>query len=104
MRAAALLASALALALAPPQAQRASAVGQTYRIDRVTDGDTVVLRNGQRVRLVQIDSPEVYVGVECYARRASAIAKQLLPVGTRVRLLTSLRPTEWTGTDGCCAT
>ena len=30
------------------------------RIDHVTDGDTVVLRNGQRVRLVQIDTPEVY--------------------------------------------
>lgn len=34
----------------------------TYRIDHVTDGDTVVLRNGQRVRLVQIDSPEKFFG------------------------------------------
>ena len=34
----------------------------TYRIDHVTDGDTVVLRNGQKVRLVQIDTPEVYFG------------------------------------------
>ena len=59
----------------------------TYRIDRVTDGDTVVLRNGQRVRLVQIDTPEVFFGTECYGRQASATTKRLLPSGTRVRLL-----------------
>jgi endonuclease YncB( thermonuclease family) len=29
-----------------------------YRIDHVVDGDTVVLRSGQHVRLVQIDTPE----------------------------------------------
>ena len=59
----------------------------TYRIDHVTDGDTVVLRNGQRVRLVQIDTPEVYFGTECYGPQASATTKRLLPPGTRVRLL-----------------
>jgi endonuclease YncB( thermonuclease family) len=37
----------------------ASAVpAHIYRIDHVSDGDTLVLRNGQRVRLVQIDTPE----------------------------------------------
>jgi micrococcal nuclease len=63
------------------------AASPVYRIDRVTDGDTVVLRNGQRVRLVQIDTPEVFSGVECYGRAASATTKRLLPSGTRVRLL-----------------
>lgn len=58
----------------------------TYRIDHVTDGDTVVLRNGQKVRLVQIDTPEVYFGTECYGPQASATTKRLLPVGTPVRL------------------
>ena len=58
----------------------------TYRIDHVTDGDTVVLGNGQRVRLVQIDAPEVFFGTECYGRQASA-TKRLLPEGARVRLL-----------------
>jgi hypothetical protein len=38
--------------------------------DHVADGDTVALRNGQRVRLVQIDTPEVYVGTGCYGRQA----------------------------------
>jgi endonuclease YncB( thermonuclease family) len=58
-----------------------------YRVDRVIDGDTIALRNGQHVRLVQIDTPEVYFGVECYGRRASAQTKRLLPEGSRVLLL-----------------
>ena len=59
----------------------------TYRIDHVTDGDTVVLRNGQKIRLVQIDTPEVFFGTECYGPQASATTERLLPVGTRVRLM-----------------
>jgi endonuclease YncB( thermonuclease family) len=55
-------------------------------IDHVADGDTVALRNGQRVRLVQIDTPEVYFGTECYGSQASATTKRLLPPGTRVWL------------------
>jgi hypothetical protein len=31
-----------------------------YRVDHVVDGDAIALRNGQRVRLVQIDTPEVF--------------------------------------------
>jgi endonuclease YncB( thermonuclease family) len=57
-----------------------------YRIDHVTDGDTVVLRNRQRVRLVQIDTPKVFFGTECYGPNAAATTKQL-PPGTRARLL-----------------
>jgi endonuclease YncB( thermonuclease family) len=73
-----------AAAIAAP----ASPIGRaTYRIDHVTDGDTVVLGNGQRVRLVQIDTPEVFFGVECYGEQASAATERLLPEGTRVRLL-----------------
>jgi endonuclease YncB( thermonuclease family) len=56
------------------------------RIDHVADGDTVDLSNGARVRLVQIDTPEVYFHPECYGRRASATTKALLPPGTLVRL------------------
>jgi endonuclease YncB( thermonuclease family) len=63
-----------------------SGQGLIYRIDHVTDGDTVVLRNGQRVRLVQIDTPEVYFGTECYGRAASRVTERLLPPGARVRL------------------
>jgi micrococcal nuclease len=86
-----LLALVIVVALVPA-ASASSGRGVTYRIDRVTDGDTVVLRNGQRVRLVQIDSPEKFFGLECYAREASDAAERLLPKGTRVRLL--LEPTS----------
>ena len=41
----------------------------------VTDADTVVVQNGQKVRLVQIDTPEVYFGTEC--RQASTTTKRL---------------------------
>jgi endonuclease YncB( thermonuclease family) len=58
-----------------------------YVIDHVADGDTVTLGNGQRVRLVQIDTPEVYFSAECYGPQASATTKRLLTPGTRVRLL-----------------
>jgi micrococcal nuclease len=86
-----LLALVIVVALIPA-ASASSSRGVMYRIERVTDGDTVVLRNGQRVRLVQIDSPEKFFGLECYAREASDAAERLLPKGTRVRLL--LEPTS----------
>jgi len=54
-------------------------------IDHVADGDTVVLCDGATVRLVQIDTPEVYFGVGCYGPQASAITKRLLPPGAAVR-------------------
>jgi endonuclease YncB( thermonuclease family) len=72
-------------AVAEPSAAREGAV-PVYRVDHVVDGDTIALRNGQRVRLVQIDTPEVYFGVECYGRAASRTTEALLPVGSRVRL------------------
>ena len=37
------------------------------------------------VRLIGIDTPEVYGGVECFGREASEFVKGLLPLGTRVR-------------------
>ena len=56
------------------------------RVDHVADGDTLTLTNGRRVRLVQVDTPEVYFHPECYGRQASAATKRLLSRGTVVRL------------------
>jgi micrococcal nuclease len=56
-------------------------------IDHVADGDTVVLRGHITVRLVQIDTPEVFFTPECYGEQASAETKRLLPPGTLVRLV-----------------
>jgi len=78
-----LFAAVLSIAGAAPASV---AVGQLGRIDHVADGDTVDLTNGAKVRLVQIDTPEVYFSPECYGKQASAITKRLLPPGTLVRL------------------
>ncbi|MBM3677873.1 MAG: thermonuclease family protein [Actinobacteria bacterium] len=50
----------------------------------VNDGDTITLRDGRKVRLVQIDAPELYD--ECYGRRARTEAARLTPPGTAVTL------------------
>jgi endonuclease YncB( thermonuclease family) len=72
------------------------ATKQSARIVKVADGDTVKVRlkNGNRkdVRLVGIDTPEVYGGVECGGRAASRSLKRLLPVGTKVALVSD--PTQ----------
>ena len=54
-------------------------------VARVIDGDTIVLGTGQHVRLVQIDSTELGSG-ECYSRKAAAVLRSLLPVGSQIRL------------------
>jgi micrococcal nuclease len=54
-------------------------------VARVIDGDTLVLRGGSRVRLVQIDATELGSG-ECYSRKAARVLRELLPAGTAVRL------------------
>lgn len=56
----------------------------------VTDGDTILLASGRRVRLVQIDAPEPSEG-ECYGAEATAELESLLPPGTRVRLVADPR-------------
>jgi micrococcal nuclease len=71
---------------ATPAAARLPRGGAAARIEYVVDGDTVQLTNGHRVRLVQIDTPEVYNSPECYGKQASKITKRLLRPGTAVRL------------------
>jgi micrococcal nuclease len=53
-------------------------------VERVVDGDTVVLSGLGKARLIGVDTPEVYGGVECFGREASRFAKRLLD-GRRVR-------------------
>jgi endonuclease YncB( thermonuclease family) len=78
------LALVLGLAVLAPSARSASL--STYRVTRGIDGDTIELGNGQHVRLVQIDTPEVYFEPECFGHQASAATERLLPYGTLVRL------------------
>jgi micrococcal nuclease len=67
--------------------------GETTRVADVTDGDTIEVGGGRRVRLIGVDTPETKhpdKGVQCYGREASAYTARLLPRGTRVRLVTDV--------------
>jgi micrococcal nuclease len=57
----------------------------TATVTRVVDGDTVVLSGIGKSRLIGVDTPEVYGGVECFGPEASSYAKRLL-TGRRVRV------------------
>ncbi len=66
----------------------------TATVERVVDGDTVVLSGGVgKSRLIGVDTPEVYGGVECFGREASAFAERLLD-GARVRVGRQAEPTD----------
>jgi micrococcal nuclease len=53
-------------------------------VRRVVDGDTVELAGLGKARIIGVDTPEVYGGVECYGHEASEFTKRLLD-GARVR-------------------
>jgi micrococcal nuclease len=62
-------------------------------VDRVVDGDTILVRlnaRRERVRFIGIDTPESVkpnTPVQCFALEASHRTKALLPSGTAVRLV-----------------
>jgi micrococcal nuclease len=62
-----------------------AAVPRTARVGRVVDGDTLALTDGRRVRLVQIDTPELGSG-ECYSHAAARVLGRLTPTGSAVGL------------------
>ena len=78
------------LALAMPTGASFARQAATARVGVVIDGDTVGLYGGERVRLLQIDTPELRGG-ECYSRAAKRALEGLTPRGTVVRLDTDSR-------------
>jgi micrococcal nuclease len=56
-------------------------------VARVADGDTLELESGERVRLLQVDSPELGEG-ECYSEPARETLERLAPPGTELDLET----------------
>lgn len=82
----------------PPPPQQPTVIRQWARVIKVTDGDTIKVRlaAGPRrdVRIIGIDTPEVYGGVECGGPEASKSMKRMLPVGTRVLMVSD--PTQAT--------
>lgn len=67
-----------------------TAIAANGHVERVVDGDTVVVRMSgasERVRLIGVDTPETVDErrpVECFGREASAFTAGLLPPGTPV--------------------
>ncbi len=61
----------------------ASAVSEV--VTAIGDGDSLSAAGGKRVRLVQIDAPELG-SAECYAREARATLLRLVPVGSTIAL------------------
>jgi micrococcal nuclease len=62
------------------------------RVQRVVDGDTVRLTGLGSVRLIGINTPEVYGRVQCFGPEASAFAKSVLRRGTEVRYRIGTEP------------
>ena len=60
---------------------------ETYGVSRVIDGDTIELENGEKVRYIGIDTPELKGrdGKECFADRAKQANTRLVE-GKIVRL------------------
>ncbi len=63
-------------------------------VTRNTDGDTLWLSGVGKVRLIGIDTPEVFGTAECYGREASAFAERVLPPGTDVRYRLGVDPRD----------
>lgn len=80
------------LGTAEPERDRARVV----RVVRVTDGDTLSVRMAdgteESVRILGIDTPEVHPQVECGGGEASAALRALVPVGSKVVMVSD--PTQ----------
>jgi micrococcal nuclease len=72
----------------------ATASNQTHDavVTKNTDGDTLWLSGIGKVRLIGVDTPEVFGKQECFGRQASAFAERILPVGRHVRYRLGVDP------------
>jgi micrococcal nuclease len=74
----------------------APADAQEMTVVDITDGDTLRLRDGtgavENVRLVGVDTPEVYPEYECFGDEAEAELLRLAPVGSTVLVVADLDP------------
>ncbi len=64
--------------------------GVDLEVERVVDGDTIVVTGRRHVRLIGVDAPETVDprrAVGCFGKEASTFLKSLLPEATAVRLV-----------------
>jgi endonuclease YncB( thermonuclease family) len=66
--------------------------GRQEVVEWIADGDTLTLRSGAKVRLVQVDAPELHS--DCYGRAALQALIGLAPKGTRVTVVRDPRLDE----------
>ena len=61
-----------------------------YRVKRVVDGDTLLLTNGDRVRLIGVDTPEVHPSKKLYrdAERTGRDIKTIIAMGKKASAFT----------------
>lgn len=81
-------ASSAAVGQPPPKKhhhRRTQHARASVALERVVDGDTIVITTGDYVRLLQIDTPELSSN-ECYSSTARTALERLLPVGSALRL------------------
>lgn len=65
-----------------------SVASGTVRVERVIDGDTIVIEGGERVRYIGMDTPEIVdprKPVQCFGRESAARNRELVE-GKAVRL------------------
>jgi micrococcal nuclease len=61
-----------------------ASVSEAATVSRVSDGDTLRTTAGRRIRLVQIDAPELHG--DCFGKGALVALRRLTPPGARVTL------------------
>ena len=72
-----------------PTIEGGASSSTTGTVVSITDGDTLrldVAGEELAVRLIGIDTPEVYPEVECFGPEAEALLSALAPVGTTLRV------------------
>ncbi len=79
------LLACVAILLAGCAGASSDPAGDPAVVDRVGDGDSLDLRGGDRVRLLQIDAPELGQG-ECFAEEALALLRGMVPPGAAILL------------------
>ncbi len=88
-----LLASALCIHALPSPARAdclATAPQQSATLDYIVDGDTLVLRDKRKIRVLGINTPEMHPPTQAMSKEATEAAKALLPKNSAITLHTSI--------------
>lgn len=70
---------------APAPTELSNPPGESATVSHVSDGDTLRTTKGRKIRLVQIDAPELHG--DCYGKAALAALRTLTPEGARITLV-----------------